>query len=324
MINSINVLVTGATGFVGSALLNHLSNNEKFNIFAVTRNSNIFLGDKCSMVHVSDINRSTDWSSALINIDVVVHLAARAHVMKEYLDDPIDAYRKMNADATHNLAKQASISGVKRFIFLSSIKVNGEETSADSIFTETVSTPPTDPYGLSKYEAENYLRKIADKSAMEVVIIRPPLIYGPGVKANFRAMMKWLYKGIPLPFGAIHNKRSLISIDNLTDFICTTLTHPSAANQTFLVSDDNDLSTTQLLTLLARSLKKPAILLPIPMGLLTGFFKIIGRGAMAKRLCGSLQVDISKAKNVLNWRPPKTTENSLEKTARYFLNEKNM
>ncbi len=242
------------------------------------------------------------------------------HVMNDSSSNPLEDFREVNTHGTLNLAQQAADAGVKRFIFISSIKVNGESTELGLPFKSDDHFIPTDPYGLSKYEAEVGLRKIAEKTGMEVVIIRPPLVYGPGVKANFAAMMKWVNKGLPLPFGGIkNNKRSLVSVDNLVDLIITCIDHPKAVNQTFLVSDDEDLSTSQLLSNMASALNVPNRLLPIPASWLSLVAKLLGKPAIAQRLCGSLQVDISKTKKLLNWRPPYSTAECMKKTADVFL-----
>ena len=223
---------------------------------------------------------------------------------------------------TLNFARQAASAGVNRFVFLSSIKVNGEQTQFGQRYTPNDTPNPSDPYGISKCEAEEGLRRIAEETGMEVVIIRPPLVYGPGVKANFLSMMRWLSKGVPLPLGAIRNQRSLVALDNLLDFIHTCLDHPAAANQTFLVSDGEDISTTDLLRRLAHALNVPARLLPVPQGLLEWGAKMLGRGDLSQRLCASLQVDISKARTLLGWQPPVTVDMALRRTAEHFLNSR--
>ena len=319
---AINVLVTGSSGFIGTALLDRLASDNFFNVIGVVRTSDEKSFKNVSLVEIQNISPKTNWSEALKNIDVVVHLAARVHILKESVSDSIAAYRSMNVDSTLNLARQALNSGVKRFIYLSSIKVNGEFTLPGSPYSEAISQPPEDPYGLSKYEAEIQLRELTKNSSMEVVIIRPPLVYGPGVKANFKSMMDWLDKGVPLPLGAIKNKRSLVSVENLADFIVVSLSHPLAANETFLVSDGDDLSTTQLLRFLAQGLDRSVYLIPVPMWLIKFVFRLLGKNAISQRLCGSLQVDINKAKTLLNWRPPLTVKVALEKTAKHFLRDK--
>jgi nucleoside-diphosphate-sugar epimerase len=249
---------------------------------------------------------------------VVVHLAARVHVMDDKVSDPLLEFRKVNADATLNLAKQAASAGVKRFIFISSIKVNGESTELGKPFQADDTVMPDDAYGLSKHEAEAALLRLGTATGMEVVVIRPPLVYGAGVKANFYSMMRWLDKGIPLPLGAINNKRSFVALDNLVDLIITCINHPSAAGQIFLVSDDEDLSTSELLRLMATALGKPARLLAVPVSVLQFVAKRLGKQAIAQRLCSSLQLDISKTRQMLGWTPPVSVTEALKKAAQYY------
>jgi UDP-glucose 4-epimerase len=242
--------------------------------------------------------------------------------MREEAIDPLAEFRLINVEGTLELARQAALSGVRRFIYLSSIKVNGEQTLSGQSFTEQDVPAPADSYALSKLEAEESLRDLAKQTGMEVVIIRPPLVYGPGVKANFLNMMCWLHKGMPLPFASINNRRSLVALDNLLDLIVVCLEHPEAANQIFLVSDGDDLSTTELLRRMAHALGKPVRLMPVPVSLLKAGAGLLGRRDMAQRLCGSLQVDISKARTLLGWNPPISVEDGLSRTAQGFLHEK--
>lgn len=269
-------------------------------------------------VSIGTIDANTDWRNALQGIDVVVHLAARVHIMDDPASNPLQAFRQVNVEGSLNLAKQAALAGVQRFVFISSIKVNGESTPLGQPFQADDTPMPVDAYGISKHEAEQALQQLANETGMEVVIIRPPLVYGAGVKANFYSMMQWLDKGIPLPLGAIHNKRSLVALDNLVDLIITCIDHPAAANQTFLVSDGEDLSTSELLRHTASALGKTAKLLPIPAWLLQIGASLLGKGAVAQRLCGSLQLDISKTRTVLNWTPPVRVDDALHKTAQYY------
>lgn len=248
-----------------------------------------------------------------------MHAAARVHVMHESSEHPLDKFRSVNVKGTLRLASQAIEAGVKRFIFISSIKVNGEVTDFGHSFSADDAPLPVDAYGISKYEAEQELLRLAEKGLIEVVIIRPVLIYGPGVGANFRQMMHWLTKGIPLPFGAVNNKRSLVSIENVVDLVVTCIDHPNAANQVFLVSDGQDVSTTELLRSLIGHLGARTWLLPIPTGLLVAAAGWLGRGAVAQRLLGSLQVDIRKNQDLLGWHPPQTMNDGLKSTARHFL-----
>jgi nucleoside-diphosphate-sugar epimerase len=312
------VLITGVSGFVGAALAT-VTHEKGFVVRGVVRSLSESIPNFVEQVSIGNINLDTNWRVGLDNTDVVIHLAARVHVMQDTVNDPLAEFRHINTAATLNLARQAAESGVKRFIYLSSIKVNGEETESELPFTEDNDYVPVAPYALSKYEAELGLLELAKKTQMDVVIIRPPLVYGPGVKANFQSMMKWLYKGVPLPFGSIHNKRSLVALDNLVDFIITCIDHPAAANQVFLVSDGVDLSTTQLLSRVAIALGEKPRLLPVNQQLLELGLNLVGKKDLAQRLCGSLQVDINKAQKLLNWTPPISVDEGLLKTARHFL-----
>jgi nucleoside-diphosphate-sugar epimerase len=263
---------------------------------------------------VGAIDGETDWTDALIGVDVVIHLAARVHMMKDKAADPLAVFRTINVAGSLNLARQAAAAMVKRFVFISSVKVNGEATLPGRPFAADDIPAPLDPYGVSKMEAEQGLRQIAAETGMEVVIIRPPLVYGPGVKANFAALMRAVQRGWPLPLGAVHNQRSLVALDNLVDFIVTCVTHPQAANQTLLVSDGQDLSTTELVRGLARAAGVPARLLPVPVwALQAGGASLLGKGDVIQRLCGNLQVDISKARNLLGWVPPVCVEEGLRR-----------
>lgn len=253
------VLITGSTGFVGSALARRLVSASSFELVLPARAGPRSLSERPV---VGDMGALTDWSPVLPNVEVIVHCAARAHVMREDAVDVMAAYRAVNLDGTLRLATQAAQAGARRFVFISSVKVNGEATELGYPFYADDEPAPTDPYGISKLEAENALKRLSQETEMEVVIVRPVLVYGPGVKANFQSMMTWLSKGVPLPLGAIRNKRSLVNLDNLVDLITTCIDHPAAANQTFLVSDGEDLSTAELLRRMGQALHKPARLLP--------------------------------------------------------------
>ena len=303
------ILLTGATGFLGSALL------KKLPIQKTVTYGRTPPKDTSVIFEHGSLEVDTDYKTLLkkYEIDTIIHTAARVHVMQETTPDPIASFRQMNTACTLNLAKQAAQSGVKRFIYMSSIKVNGEETTKNAPYQATDTPHPTDPYAISKYEAEEGLKKLSQETGLEIVIIRPPLIYGPCVKANFLAMLRAIQKGIPLPLGAIHNKRSLVALDNLIDLIVTCIDHPNAANQTFLVSDDADVSTTELLQKMAEAMSKKAWLLPIPESWLRVCAKIVGKEDIISRLCGSLQVDIQHTKETLGWKPPVTMAEQLAK-----------
>ncbi|MGP4922404.1 UDP-glucose 4-epimerase family protein [Pseudomonas lundensis] len=311
------VVVTGSSGFVGKFLVEKLKTFKEFSVLPVARSFKTNFNE--DTVLVADISKLTDWSEVLKDAELIVHAAARVHVMDETAVDALSEYRKVNVEGTIALAEQAAAAGVKRFIYISSIKVNGEHTNNREPFTADESPAPIDPYGISKKEAEDCLRDISSRTTMEVTIIRPVLVYGPGVRANFQTMMRWLSKGIILPFGNIRNKRSLVSIQNLCDFIYICLEHPCAAGETFLVSDGVDLSTSDLLKQTAEALSVKSILLPLPSQFLKLAAVILRRGDLSQRLCGSLQVSIEKNKRLLGWSPPITIKEALKITADDFL-----
>jgi len=306
------VLVTGATGFVGRALVNALL-EEGIKVVGVGRRQVDF--HKFTYHAVQDFAAFDDWQPILQGCDIVVHLAARVHVMDEQSENSLAAFRQVNVDGTLRLASEAAKAGVKRFIYMSSVKVNGECTQPGQPFTEEDTAHPEDAYGLSKLEAEQGLFLIARQTGIAVVIIRPPLVYGNGVKANFASMMRAVKRGIPLPLGAIHNQRSFVYVRNLVNFIRVCMHHPKAANQVFLVSDGHDLSTTEQLTRCAQALGVKSRLLPVPQGWLTFCAALLGKDAVAQRLCGNLQLDISKARSRLGWTPPFAVEDGLHETA---------
>lgn len=301
------VLVTGAGGFVGTRLVERLVCDARGLVRAgLRRPAAVAHGAEPVLI---DMDPQSDWRVAVNGIDVVVHLAARVHVMRETVADPEAEFRRVNVAGTLNLAEHAAAAGVRRFVFLSSVKVNGES----GIYTEADAPAPDDPYGASKLEAETALRALAARTGIEVTIVRPPLVYGPGVRANFHALMRAVAHGIPLPLGAVDNRRSLVALDNLLDFIVTCAVHPAAANETFLVSDGDDLSTPELVRRLARAMRRRAILIPVPPALLAAAAALIGQRAAARRLLASLRVDITKARQQLDWTPPISVDEGLRR-----------
>lgn len=308
------ILLTGATGFVGNALLMHLlATKMPVNIVVAVRKKLKKIPQGVCVKKIEDLASHSDWSDTIFGSEVVIHLAARVHVLGDTHISPLQEYRRINVDGTLNLARQAAALGVKRFIFLSTVKVNGELSLTGKPFAADDSAAPLDDYGISKLEAECGLQEIAKSTGMEVVIIRPPLVYGAGAKGNFATMLKWLSLGIPLPLGAIHNQRSFVSLDNLVDLISICLYHPAAANQIFLVSDGEDISTTELLRRIGKAINMPARLIPIPSVWLLFFASVLRKKPMAQRLCGSLQVDIKKTRQLLDWSPPVTLDQGLKK-----------
>lgn len=293
------VLVTGANGFVGKAVCEHLLGLGK-NVRGAVRGNPL----ASYQVQAPSLTADANWTVQLQNVDVVVHCAARVHVMSDTATDPLAAFQAVNTDGTLNIARQAINAGVKRFIFISSIKVNGEHTEPGQPFDEILQSPPQDPYGRSKYEAEQGLMALATESEMTVTIIRPPLIYGNGVRANFASMVKWVRKGVPLPFAQLNNARSLLALPNLCDFIVKVLEHPAAANQVFLVADPVAVSTSQLLIAIADAEKVPIRLFYIPPGLIRGLGRCLGIDSKLQRIYGSLEIDTSKAQSRLGWSAP--------------------
>lgn len=310
------VLVTGASGFIGCAVANTLYAH-RYNVVGAVRRP---ISASWALLSPG-LGANSDWRAQLEGRAVVVHAAGRAHVLNDSTVDPLSEFRRVNATGTLQLAAQAAAMGMRRFIFLSSIGVNGLSTVSGSAFFASDKPHPHNAYALSKWEAEQGLLRIAAETNMEVVIIRPPLVYGPNAPGNFGSLMRWLTRGVPLPLGAIENRRSLVALDNLVDLIVTCVDHPAAANQTFLVSDGEDLSTTQLLRRMGQALGKPARLVPIPPALLKLGAALVGRPAVAQRLCGSLQVDISKTRQILGWTPPLSVDEGLKKAAEGYLHE---
>ena len=313
-------LVTGGKGLVGQRLLARLSRSQEGCGAIAARECIGLLRGPVSPEHAlpgvryricGDLAVIEDWAPFVEGVDILVHSAARVHVMSDTEPDPLAAFRRVNTDGTLKLARAAALAGVRRFIYLSSIKVNGERTAAGQMFTHRDVPAPSDPYAISKREAEDGLREIAATAAMELVIVRPPLVYGPGVQGNFLTMMRWLRRGVPLPFGAIHNRRSLVALDNLVDLLATCGEHPRAPNETFLASDGEDVSTTELLRRTARAMGVRARLLPVPESLLRGAAALAGRGDVATRLFDSLLIDPSHTRQRLSWEPPLSLDEGL-------------
>lgn len=314
--NMSTILVTGASGFIGQQLVKALQNSGE-RVIGVSRKE-IYTEADVSVL-MSEFCGENVWQKPLQGCDVVVHLAARVHVMADKDENSLAEFRRVNVEGTLNLANQAAQAGIKRFVFISSIKVNGESTRAGEPFTEMHVACPQDEYGVSKLEAEEGLLNIANNTKMEVVIIRPPLVYGAGVKANLSNLITVIKKGIPLPLGAINNARSLVYLGNLVDFIVLCCHHAKAANQTFLISDDDDVSTTKLIKVICVCLGKRTRLLPVPKGFLVSLLTLAGKKELAAKLCSNLQVDISKAKNMLGWKPRFSFVQGIEQTMKSTL-----
>ncbi len=309
-------IITGATGFIGAALCKKLTISGWSVLGFIQTNENITPGHNIELISGFKLETSNMPKNSFINTQCLIHTAARVHVMQDSTVDLLHEFRKVNVEGTLRLAKQAAAAGVKRFILLSSVKVHGESSQIGQPFRESDQVVPESPYALSKYEAELKLMEIAKTTSMELVIIRPPLVYGAGAKGNFRILLNWIQKGIPLPLGAINNRRSFVGIDNLVDFIITCLEHPKAANQIFFVSDGEDLSTTELLKRAAMAMGRPARLIPVPPVIIQIGAKVLGKKEVAQRLLNSLQVDISKAQNLLGWTPPLSINEGLSRCAR--------
>lgn len=316
------VLVTGANGFVGTALVQHLARSGH-DVVAHTRQPSadtVVSANRITRIHGA-FEAVAQWSGALQGCDAVVHTAARVHQVKDLAPDPLAAYRQANVQHTLALAHAAAAHQVKRFIFVSSVKVHGEWSASGQPFKADDTLGAVDAYGISKQEAEASLHAMAALSNMQVTTVRPTLVYGPGVKANFLTMMRWLQRGVPLPLGAIANQRSLVGLDNLVDLLTLCLTHSGAANQRFLASDGHDVSTTELLLQLAATLKVQPRLIPVPQAWLENALGLVGRQGLAQRLCGNLAVDIDKTRQCLGWKPPLSLAEGLQATAAHFLSQ---
>lgn len=314
------VFVTGANGFVGVALCRYLT-SQGHHVQAGCRQPSLSrLKRMCPDLHAvvtGSLGPETDWRSQLSGIDVVIHLAARVHVMKERAADPLSEFRLVNTVGTKRLARDAVKAGVLRLVYVSTIKVNGEFTE-NSAFNETDLAAPADPYAISKHEAEMGLQTIARETGLEVVIVRPALVYGPGVKGNFGSLIRLVDLGVPLPLRRCSNRRSLIGLGNFVDLLSLCATHPASGGEIFLAADGEDLPTPELVRRLASALSKPARLLPIPVVWLKFAARLMGRLAVYERLCGSLQIDGNKARRVLGWIPPRTVDEELAETVAWY------
>lgn len=315
------ILITGASGFIGKSLLKNLL-NRGFDVIAPVRNMEMIPDhDQLTKIKIVNLEDNINWKTMLVDVDVVIHLASRVHIMNDNADDSLAAYRKMNVDVTINLAGNALSAGIKKFIFLSSIKVNGEVTRQGMPFRHSEVPHPKDAYAISKYEAELALFELVKNTHMGLIIIRPPLVYGPGVKANFLKILTLLNKGMYLPFASIKNKRSLIYLDNLVDLIIISALKPVSGSHIFLASDGHDLSTSELLNIMASSLPHASRLLPFPVSLLRLILFLIGKKSIAQRLFDSLQVDITHTVDVLDWKPPVSIKQALHETVESFLKD---
>ena len=313
------ILITGATGFVGRALFENLKSKKKYLTHLTTRTNQKELFEGGKTFNIGEIDSNTNWKDALDGVSCVVHCAARVHIMEKKQTDSLNVYRRINVDGTRNFAKQAALRGIKRFIFLSSIKVNGEETIASESFKYDDIPQPKDAYGISKLEAEQALLEISKKTGLELVIIRAPLIYGVGVKGNFLSLLDLIYKQIPLPFFNINNSRSFIGLDNLVDLIIHCINHPKATGKTFLVSDDEDISTPDLIRKLSKIMGRSTRLFSFPISIFRLMSYLIGKTPEVNRLIGSLRVNSSYTRKILEWNPPFSLDKGLEKTVLWYL-----
>lgn len=312
------VLLTGATGFVGAALLVHLQKQASHALSIATRSEHVGDEHDCQVFNLGEFGAHTNWQPSLDGVDCVIHLAGRAHVLAQE-SNALERFREANTRATLNLATQAAIQGVKRFIFISSIGVNGAYTT-DLPFSESSAPAPHADYAVSKLEAETALLQLAQTTEMEVVIIRPPLVYAAHAPGNFRRLLKLVHSGIPLPFGRVNNSRSMIALENLVDFVAFCIDHPAAANQIFLASDGVDFSTGQMIRLLAKGMGRKNALIPFPVSLLGVSAKLLGKQGVYTQLCGSLQIDSSKARQLLGWTPPVPAEAAMIRAGQEFSN----
>jgi nucleoside-diphosphate-sugar epimerase len=318
-LNVLRILVTGASGFVGRGVIERLRSSGAYDVRGSVRRDDAERAAGVDYRVVESLDANTDWLAALEGCDAVIHTAARVHVMRERAADPLAEFRRANVDGTLALARQAVVAGVRRFVFVSSIKVNGEATEPGRPFTADDAPAPLDAYGRSKLEAEQGLRAFLEQAAREWVVVRPTLVYGPGVKGNFAAMLRLLRRGVPLPFAAVENRRSFTGLANLAALLERCATRTEAANQVFLAADGEDLSTPDLLRRLAAAMGTRARLVPVPPAALLAVAALAGRRDLAQRLLGNLQVDASKARTRLGWSPPQSVDAGLASTARAFL-----
>lgn len=314
--------MTGASGFIGQELVSALM-RRGYSVRGVCRSCwrhHDVGGD--DVVYVNDIKDCSRHPEIFQGVDCVVHLAARVHVFNDPCDNPLSEFRTVNTESTIELARQAILAGVDRLVFMSSIKVNGERTCAEGRYEIGDKPCPSDAYAQSKYEAEKGLMELSSSTGLELVVVRPPLVYGPGVKANFARLMRAVKGGVPLPLGAVDNKRSMIGVDNLVDVIIRCVESRQAAGRTFLVSDGQDLSTAELVRMIARAMDRPARLIPVPVSVLRLAGAVVGRAAEVERLCGSLRVDSAETQQVLDWRPPVSVEAGVQATVDAFLRDR--
>ena len=314
---SLRILVTGADGFIGSLLCPYLQSSG-YSVRRAVWKAQPSHDSTADWVIVGDIGPDTDWSNALKHVDAIIHLAGRAHVLRETALNPLDEFRRVNVGGTIQLATMAAENGIKRLVFISSIGVNGNSAPKNSPFTEHAPPAPTLPYAISKWEAEQALHSIATKSDLGIVVVRPPLVYGPSVPGNFLRLLRLANYGFPLPLGNIKNCRSFVSRTNLISFLHRCIEYPNAAGEIFLISDSEDVSTTQLIRKISHHLERPARLIPIPNSLANICGSILGKEHTVDQLWGSLVVDSSKARQLLDWEPPISMDEELALTAQWF------
>lgn len=312
------ILVTGASGFVGQALCFSLLAQGHLGPAAVRSANSMPLGGGLGVVAVGEVGAQTDWSEALVGVDCVIHCAARAHVMHETESNALAAYRAVNVAGTQRLAVQAVALGVRRLVFLSSIGVLGIHTNSRGPFSVSDAPKPVEDYAISKWEAEQALWAVSAQTGLEVVVVRPPLVYGPGLKGNLLRLLRWVARGVPLPLGAVHNQRSLVGLSNLVDLLLRCAEHPAAAGKTFLASDGRDSSISELIRLMAEGMNRRAHLLPIPVSLLKAGGSLLGKRSEIDRLVGSLQVDSAYTRAQLGWAPPVSVEDGVREMARWY------